>query len=130
MRSGPAARLIPAGCHTATFPFSPIVMIHYVALFKLKPKVTDQEIDTMIRSSRSQLLRINEALSVRSGKRIDEDCEWPFFLAIDFENLERLEMFKDDPLSIKFQHDVIEPNTTETLEMIYEMEPGKDTKYS
>ena len=105
-------------------------MIHYVALFKLKPKVTDQEIDTMIRSSRSQLLRINEALSVRSGKRIDEDCEWPFFLAIDFENLERLEMFKDDTLSIKFQHDVIEPNTTETLEMIYEMEPGKDTKYS
>jgi len=105
-------------------------MIHYVALFKLKPKVTDQELDTMIRSSRSQLLRISEALSVRSGKRIDEDCEWPFFLAIDFENLERLEMFKDDPLSIKFQHDVIEPNTSETLEMIYEMEPGKDVKYS
>lgn len=105
-------------------------MIQYVALFKLKPKVTDQELDTMIRSSRSQLLRISEALSVRSGKRVDEDCQWPFFLAIELENLERLEMFKDDPLRIKFQQDVIEPNTIETLELIYEMEPGKDVKYS
>ncbi len=105
-------------------------MVHYVALFKLKPKVSDETLDTMLRSSRSQLLRIPEALNVRSGKRIDADCEWPFFLAIDFESLERLEMFKDDPLSIKFQHEVIKPNTSKTLEMIYEMEPGKDTKYS
>jgi hypothetical protein len=105
-------------------------MVHYVALFKLKPKISDEVLDTMIRSSRSQLLRIPEALNVRSGKRINKDCEWPFFLAIDFENLERLEMFKDDPLSIKFQHEVIRPNTTKTLEMVYEMEPGKDPKYS
>ena len=105
-------------------------MVHYIALFKLKPKVSDETLDTMLRASRSQLLRIPEALNVRSGKRIDQDCEWPFFLAIDFENLERLEMFKDDPLSIKFQHEVIKPNTSETLEMIYEMEPGKDPKYS
>lgn len=105
-------------------------MIHYVALFKLKPKVSDEDLDKMIRASRSQLLRIPEALSVKSGKRIDEDCEWPFFLAIDFESLERMEMFKDDPLSIKFQHDIIKPNTRETLEMVYEMEPGKDIKYS
>lgn len=105
-------------------------MIHYVALFKLKPKVSDEDLDKMIRASRSQLLRIPEALSVRSGKRVATDCEWPFFVAVDFENLERLEMFKDDPLSIKFQHDIIAPNTTKTLEMVYEMEPGKNPKYS
>ena len=105
-------------------------MIHYVALFKLKPKVSEEIIDKMIRASRSQLLRVPEALNVRSGRSVDRDCEWPFFLAIDFENLERLEMFKDDPVSIKFQHDIIEPNTRETLEMVYEMEPGKDPKYS
>lgn len=105
-------------------------MIHYVALFKLKPKVSDETLDKMIRASRSQLLRIPEALSVRSGKRIEDKCEWPFFLAIDFENLERMQMFKDDPLSIKFEHDIIAPNTRDRLEMIYEMEPGKDTKYS
>ena len=105
-------------------------MIHYVALFKLKSTVADDTVDQMIRSSRSQLLRIPEALNVRSGKRVDEDCEWPFFLAIDFESLERMEMFKDDPLCIKFQHDIIEPNTSDKLEMVYEMEPGKDIKYS
>jgi hypothetical protein len=107
-----------------------LVMIHFVALFKLKPKVSDEVLDQMIRDSRSQLLRITAAFNIRSGKRVDKKCEWPFFLAIDFESIEHLQMFKDDPQMLKFQHDVIEPNTRETLEMVYEMEPGKDTKYS
>ena len=52
------------------------------------------------------------------------------FLAIDFENLDKLEMFREDPVLLKFAKDVIQPNTSDCLECVYEMEPGKDVKYS
>lgn len=105
-------------------------MVHFIALYKLKDDLPEGRPEEMIRSSRSQLLKIPEVLNVRSGVRIHEECEWPFFLAIDFENLDKLEMFRDDPVLIKFAQDVIQPNTSDCMECIYEMEPGKDIKYS
>ena len=44
--------------------------------------------------------------------------------------MDKLAMFRDDPLWVKFQKDVLAPNTASCTEMIYETEPGKDIKYS
>jgi hypothetical protein len=84
----------------------------------------------MIRRSRSLLLRIPETLSVRSGKKIDPNSPWPFFVSVDFETRQKQSMFRDDPIYLKFLEEVIRPNTLESLQLDYETDPGKDVKYS
>jgi hypothetical protein len=105
-------------------------MVHHVALYKLRHDLSPGTVDAMIRRTKSLLLKIPEVLSVRSGKQIEEDSEWPFFVALDFDSRAKQAMFHDDPLYLKFLLEVIEPYTTETMAMDYEMEPGKNVKYS
>jgi hypothetical protein len=105
-------------------------MVHYLALYQLVPTVTDEKLEEMIRSSRSQLLRISEVLHLQSGRTVDPDAEWPFFVGIDVDSMDKLRMCLDDPVYIKFKEEVIRPYTTRCLELRYEMDPGKDLRYS
>ena len=105
-------------------------MVHLVVLCKLNENVSQKNLEEMSRSARSQLLKIPEVLAVRSGKRIKPDNVWPFFYSVDLESLEKLAMYRDDPNQVKFTSEVIEPNTVDRQEMVYELEPNKDTRYS
>ncbi len=105
-------------------------MVHHVALYKLRPEVTPEIIEEMIRRTRSLLLRIPEVLSVRSGKKIEASAEWPFFVSLDFENRHKQNMFRDDPIYLKFLEEVVRAHTSESLMLDYETDPGRDVKYS
>ncbi|MFV1994245.1 MAG: Dabb family protein [Verrucomicrobiales bacterium] len=105
-------------------------MVHHLVIYKLEPAVTDDKLEEMIRTSRSQLLKIPEVLNIRSGRNIEKDSPWPFFVSMDFESMDKLAMCQDDPIYAKFIAEVLEPNTSEALSLDYEMEPGKDIKYS
>jgi Stress responsive A/B Barrel Domain len=76
-------------------------MVHYIALYKLKPNTTDDVIEKIIRESRSCFHRVSEAHNFRSGRSIRSDNPFSFFLSADFDNLEKLKMFQDDPVSSK-----------------------------
>ena len=54
----------------------------------------------MMRQTRTTLLKIPEVLSVKCGKRIDPECEWPFFLAVDVESMDKLAMYRDDAFHV------------------------------
>ncbi len=105
-------------------------MVHLVVLCKLENHVTQERLEEMARQARTQLLRIPEVLAVRSGKRIESENPYPYFYSVDVESLDKLAMYRDDPNQVKFVEDVIRPNTREQLEMVYELEPNKDVKYS
>jgi hypothetical protein len=105
-------------------------MVYFLSLYRLKSTVTDEKLEEMIRSSRSQLLKISEVLHLQTGRTIRPDSEWPFFVAIDVESTDKLRMCLEDPVYIKFKEEVIRPFTTECLELRYETDPGKDLKYS
>jgi hypothetical protein len=105
-------------------------MVHHVAFFKLKAEVTPEKLDEMIRSSRSLLVRVPEVLTVRSGRKIDPACEWPFFVTVEFESMEKKRAGQDDPIYIKYLETVIRPNVTEEWISDYELEPGRAIKYS
>ena len=81
-------------------------------------------------TTRMTLLKIPEVLSVRCGKNIDPKSEWPFFIALDFESMDKLAMTQEDAIFMKFVADVIKPNAADRLTLNYEMEPGKSVKYS
>src|ERR1700710_881218 len=101
-------------------------MVHHIGLYKLKPHVTPEDTEDMMMHARMQLLKIDEVLSIKCGKRIDSKVPWPFFIAIDFESLDKQAIFREDPIYIKFVEEVIKPNTAEYLALDYEMDPGKN----
>ncbi|HEU0273861.1 MAG TPA: Dabb family protein [Candidatus Udaeobacter sp.] len=111
-------------------PISFSLMVHHVVLYKLKPEVTPARVEAMMMNTRMQLLKIPEVLSIKCGKRIDPELPWPFFIAIDFESMDKYAIFREDPIFVKFMEEVIKPNTEDSLDLDFEMDPGKDVRFS
>lgn len=105
-------------------------MVHHIVLFKLKPEITLARIEEMMMNTRMQLLKIPEVLSIKCGKRIKPDMPWPFFIAIDFESMDKFAIFREDPIFVKFMEEIIKPNTADALSLDFEMDPGKDVRFS
>ena len=105
-------------------------MIHHTVLYKLKPEVTPARVEAMMMNTRMQLLKIPEVLSIKCGKRVDPELPWPFFIAIDFEPMDKYAIFREDPVYVKFMEEVIKPNTDDALTLDFEMDPGKDVRFS
>jgi hypothetical protein len=105
-------------------------MIQHIELFKLRPEVTPARLEEMMMNTRMSLLKIPEVLAVKCGKKVDPKNDWPFFIALDFESTDKYAVFKSDAIHLKFLEDVVKPNVTESLVLTYEMEPGKDVRYS
>jgi hypothetical protein len=105
-------------------------MIHHIELFKLRPEVTPAKLEEMMMNTRMILLKIPEVLAVKCGKKVDPKNDWPFFIALDFESTDKFAVFMDDAIHLKFMEEVVKPHTTESLILAYEMEPGKDVRYS
>src|SRR3954465_2595388 len=101
-------------------------MIHHIVLYKLKPEVTPARVEEMMMNTRMQLLKIPEVLSIKCGKRINPEIPWPFFIAIDFESMDKFDIFREDPIYVKYVEEVVKPNVAETLALDFEMDPGKD----
>ena len=126
-----AARAADSHLRTSSeTPISFTPMVHHAVLYKLKPEVTPARIETMMMNTRMQLLKIPEVLSIKCGKRIDPENEWPFFIAIDFESMDKYAIFREDPIYVKFVEEVIKPNTEDSLALDFEMDPGKDVRFS
>jgi hypothetical protein len=111
-------------------PISFTLMVHHIDLYKLKPEVTPARVEAMMMNARMQLLKIPEVLSIKCGKRIEPEMEWPFFIAIDFESMDKYAIFREDPIYVKFAEEVIKPNTEDSLALDFEMDPGKDVRFS
>ena len=90
-------------------------MVHHIVLYKLKPEVTPARVEDMMMNARMQLLKIQEVLSIKCGKRIEPEMDWPFFIAIDFESMDKYAIFREDPIYVKFMEEVIKPNTEDSL---------------
>ena len=115
---------------TRETPISFTLMVHHIVLYKLNPEVTPARVEEMMMNARMQLLKIPEVLSIKCGKRIDPETDWPFFIAIDFESMDKYAIFREDPIFVKFMEEVIKPNTEDSLALDFEMDPGKDVRFS
>jgi uncharacterized protein (DUF1330 family) len=105
-------------------------MIDHLLFYKLKPKVDEAKLEDMIRMSRSLLLKVPVVLSVRSGRTIDPNSDWPFYILLEFESLDKKRIFEEDPNYLKFLKVIIDPNTDRNHSADYETDPSKDLKYS
>ncbi len=105
-------------------------MVHYIALYRIVKHTTEEELEDMIRVSRTCFHRVNEAHNFRSGRNIDPENEFGFFISADFESRDKLAMFREDPNFKRFESEIVKVRTSSCKEFLYETEPGKDLKYS
>lgn len=105
-------------------------MIQQIRFYKLQDHVDEAQLIEMIRMSRSILLKIPEILSVRSGRSIQPDADWPFFVALEYDSLDKKRIAEDDPVFLKFHKVITKPHTSTSYLMDYETDPSKDLKYS
>jgi len=105
-------------------------MVHYIALFRVGKALSDEDLEEMIRASRTCFHRIHEAHNFRSGRNLEGKNEFAFFLSADFECRDKYLMFREDPNFVRFENEVLKPRTTSRVEHLFETDPGKDPKYS
>lgn len=105
-------------------------MIHHLVLLELAEGLEDATLDWMMRETRLRLLKIPEVLAVRCGRALDPDKPWGFFFSVELESTDKLLAYSEDPIHGKFLADVIEPHIRSSLALDFEMEPGRDLRYS
>jgi hypothetical protein len=120
MRCGPLTTFFPR-------------MIHHLKLIQLKAGLPVDRVEEIMVESRIRLLKIQDVLSLACGKKmpvLGHKTLADFFIALEFENsLKRTSAF-DHPLYQQFEAQVLKPNA-ETIELLeFEMDPGKDVRFS
>lgn len=105
-------------------------MIHYIALYRVGKKTSDEDLEEMIRISRTCFHKVNEVHNFRSGRNVEPKSEFSFFISADFESRDKLLMFQEDPNYHRFLTDVVEAYAEETQELVFETEPGRDPRFS
>lgn len=105
-------------------------MIAQLSLFTLKPEVTPERLEEMMWITRTTLLKIPEVLALRTGKRIQPDDPWAWFVLIEAESLDKLAICQDDPHYFKYFEEVLKTSTVTRRVLTFEMDPRKDVKYS
>lgn len=105
-------------------------MVHYIALYRVSKNKPEEELEEMIRLSRSCFFRVNEAQNFRSGRSLEAANPYGFFISADFQSRDKLAMCREDSNYLRFEAEVVAVHTLGCDEFLYETEPGKDPKYS
>lgn len=106
-------------------------MLHHVLLVKLKQDLPPSAVENLMVETRIRLLKIPEVRNLQCGKKIDtKNNPYDFFLAMDLESQAKLRVVQESAIYHQFQQQILFPSALETLAYNYEMDPGKDIKFS
>jgi hypothetical protein len=96
-------------------------MIHHLKLIQLKGGLPANRVEEIMVESRIRLLKIQDVLSLACGKKIPLNGHDSF--------LKRTSAF-DHPLYHQFESQVLKPNAAKIEVLEFEMDPGKDVRFS
>lgn len=105
-------------------------MVHHLVLCKFQPDVDDARVEWVMRETRVWLLKIPEVRAIKCGKQIEPGNLWGFFFGVDYESMDKMAIGHSDPSYHHFITEVVLPHVSEQLALSYEMEPGRDVRYS
>jgi hypothetical protein len=106
-------------------------MIHHICLFQTKSDVSPEQLEALMIETRIRLLKIPEVSNLRVGKRIDaKQNPHHFFYSFECETLDKLRIIHNNAVFHQYEQKVLIPQTTARTTYDYEMEPGKDIRYS
>jgi hypothetical protein len=106
-------------------------MIHHLTLLTTKPEVISTKLEEIMVETRIRLLKIPEVNNLRVGKRVDTaNNPYTFFFSFDVENMDKLAFVQENAVFVLFEKQILGPFVAASKSYDYEMEPGKDVRYS
>jgi len=100
-------------------------------LLTSKPEVIPAKLEEIMVEIRIRLLKIPEVNNLRVGKRVDTtNNPHTFFFSFDVENMDKLAFVQENAVYIQFERQILGPFVASFKALDYEMEPGKDVRYS
>src|ERR1700749_4841723 len=106
-------------------------MIHHLVLLTTKPEVIPSKLEDIMVETRIRLLKIPEVNNLRVGKRVDTTHNpYHFFFSFDVENMDKLAYITENAVFVQFEKQILGPFISSSKVFDYEMEPGKDVRYS
>jgi hypothetical protein len=106
-------------------------MIHHLVLLTTKPEVIPSKLEEIMVETRIRLLKIPEVNNLRVGKRVDTTGNpFTYFFSFDVENMDKLAFVHDNAVYTQFEKQILGPFVAASKVHDYEMEPGKDVRYS
>jgi hypothetical protein len=106
-------------------------MIHHLVLLTTKPEVIPTKLEEIMVETRIRLLKIPEVNNLRVGKRVDTaNNAFTYFFSFDVENMDKLAFVHDNAVYTQFEKQILGPFVATSKTYDYEMEPGKDVRYS
>jgi hypothetical protein len=106
-------------------------MIHHLVLLTTKPEVIPTKLEEIMVETRIRLLKIPEVNNLRVGKRVDTaNNPYAYFFSFDVENMDKLAFVHDNAVYTQFEKQILGPFVAASKILDYEMEPGKDVRYS
>ena len=106
-------------------------MIHHVVLLTTKPEVIPTKLEDIMVEMRIRLLKIPEVNNLRVGKRVDTvNNPHTCFFSFDVENMDKLAYVMENAVYVQFEKQILGQFVAEFKSLDYEMEPGKDVRYS
>jgi hypothetical protein len=106
-------------------------MIHHLVLLTTKPDVPPAKLDDIIVETRIRLLKISEVNNLRVGKRVDTTHNpHTYFFSFDVENMDKLAYVMENAVYVQFEKQILGQFVADSKSLDYEMEPGKDVRYS
>jgi hypothetical protein len=106
-------------------------MIHHLVLSTTKPEVIPTKLEEIMVETRIRLLKIPEVNNLRVGKRVDTtNNPHTYFFSFDVENMDKLAYILENAVYFQFERQILGPFIATSKIFDYEMEPGKDVRYS
>ncbi len=106
-------------------------MIHHLVLATTKPEVIPTKLEEIMVETRIRLLKIPEVNNLRVGKRVDTtNNPNTYFFSFDVENMDKLAYILETAVYFQFERQILGPFVASSKIFDYEMEPGKDVRYS
>jgi hypothetical protein len=107
-------------------------MVHHLILATLKDSDSLEAAEKLMVETRIRLLKIPGVMNLACGKRIDAPGANPHeaFISWDCESMAKLKAVQEHPVFVTYQRQVLEPLIAKMQQLHFEMEPGKDPKYS
>ena len=106
-------------------------MIHHLVLLTAKPEVVPAKLESIMVETRIRLLKITEVNNLRVGKRVDTTANpHTFFFSFDVENMDKLAYVMENAVYVQFEKQILGQFVADFKSLDYEMEPGKDVRYS
>ena len=106
-------------------------MIHHLMLLTTKPEVIPTKLEEIMVETRIRLLKIPEVNNLRVGKRVDTtNNPHTYFFSFDVENMDKLAYIHENAVFVQFEKQILGPFVAASKVFDYEMEPGKDVRYS